>query len=134
MMVAIQPDTPGQGSLPCTIDELRTIEDLVRGEYLVKLKCKSVKEVLLHLSTTSIAHFACHGFQNTQSPLDSALFFQDGQLKVSQIMQQSIPNGSLAFLSACGTAIGDENLPDEVMHLGATLLFAGFHGVVATMW
>jgi len=49
-------------------------------------------------------------------------------------MQQSMPNASLAFLSACETAMGNENLPDEVIHLGSTLLFAGFHGVIATMW
>ena len=41
---------------------------------------------------------------------------------------------SLAFLSASETAMGDGNLPDEVIHLGATFLFAGFRGVVATMW
>jgi len=93
-----------------------------------------VKEVLSHLPETSIAHFACHGQQNPQNPLESALLLQDGQLKVSQIMQQSMPNASLAFLSACETAMGNENLPDEVIHLGATLLFAGFRAVVATMW
>ena len=88
----------------------------------------------MHLPTASIAHFACHGHQNTQNPLESGLLLQDGQLKVSQIMQQSIPNASLAFLSACETAMGDENLPDEMIHLGATLLFSGFRGVIATMW
>jgi CHAT domain-containing protein len=41
---------------------------------------------------------------------------------------------SLAFLSACETAKGDKTIPDEAMHLAATLLFAGFRGVVATMW
>ena len=30
--------------------------------------------------------------------------------------------------------MGHEDLPDEAMHLGATLLFAGFRGAVATMW
>ena len=56
------------------------------------------------------------------------------RLKVFQIMQQPLRDASLAVLSACQTAMGDENLPDEVIHLGATLLFAGFRGVVATMW
>ena len=44
---------------------------------------------------------------------------------------------SLAFLSACETAKGDSKTPDEAIHLAATLLFqlfAGFRGVVATMW
>jgi CHAT domain-containing protein len=134
MMVTIQPDTPGQKSLPHTFDELRKIEDHVHVDYLVKSVHGSVKGVLSDLQAISIAHFACHGQQNTERPLESALLFQDGQLKVSQIMQQPMPNASLAFLSACETAMGDENLPDEVIHLGATLLFAGFRGVVATMW
>ena len=93
----------------------------------------TVEEVVSHLPKASIAHFACHE-QNTQNPFDSALLLQDGQLKISQIMQQSMQNASLAFLSACETAMGYENLPDESIHLGAALLFAGFHGVVATMW
>jgi len=53
---------------------------------------------------------------------------------MSRIMQESTPNASLALLCACETAMGDEDLPDEAMHLGATLLFAGFRVVVATMW
>jgi hypothetical protein len=134
MMVVIQPDTPGQKSLPCTVDELRKMERHVAKKDLVKLVRGSVKEVISHLPQTSMVHFACHGKQDTQNPLESALLLQDGQLKVSQIMQQSMPNASLAFLSACETAMGDENLPDEVIHIGSTLLFAGFRGVVATMW
>jgi CHAT domain-containing protein len=134
MMAVIQPDTPGQKSLPCTLEELRKIELHVRDKALVRLVPGFVEEVIAHLPAISVAHFACHGQQDIQNPLESALLLQDGQLKVSQIMQQSMPNASLAFLSACETAMGDENLPDEVIHLGSTLLFAGFRGVVATMW
>jgi CHAT domain-containing protein len=87
-------------------------------------------------------HFACHGVQDLKHPLDSGLLLTDGRLKVSEIMRR--PEGkhpsdvkksmSLAFLSACETAKGDNKMPDEAMHLAATLLFAGFRGVVATMW
>ena len=134
MMVVAQPDTPSQRPLPGTLNELRKIEALVPAHDLVKQVRGSVNDVISHLPTISIAHFACHGEQNPQNPLESALILQDGQLKVSQIMQQSMPDAELAFLSACETAMGDENLPDEVIHLGATLFFAGFRGVVATMW
>ncbi|KIM81734.1 hypothetical protein PILCRDRAFT_71721 [Piloderma croceum F 1598] len=131
-MVVIQPDTP---DLKRSIDELQKIEDRVPNGHLVKLVRGSVQEVLSHLSETSIAHFACHGTQNMLNPLQSAFLLHDGQLKVSQIMQQSMPNASLAFLSACETATMDNaNRPDEVMHLGAALLFAGFRGVITTMW
>ncbi|KAF8501977.1 CHAT domain-containing protein [Gautieria morchelliformis] len=112
MMVVIEPRTPGQKPLPCTVDEMRRIGARVPAN----------------------THFACHGQQHPESPLNSALMLQDGPLKVSQIMQQPIPSGTLAFLSACQTAMGDENLPDEVIHLASTLLFAGFRGVIATMW
>jgi CHAT domain-containing protein len=134
MMAVIQPDTPGQRLLPNTLNELRNIEAHVPSEDLIRLVRGSVEEVVSHLPKASIAHFACHGQQNTQNPFDSALLLQDGQLKISQIMQQSMPNATLAFLSACETAMGHENLPDESIHLGAALLFAGFRGVVATMW
>ena len=134
MVVVIQSQTPGQKSLPCTLDELHKIEAHVPHKELVKLVPGFVKDVLLNIPVTSIAHFACHGQQNEQNPLESALILEDGKLKVSEIMQHSMPNASLAFLSACETAMGDENLPDEAIHLGATLLFAGFHRVVATMW
>lgn len=88
--------------------------------------------------------FASHGQQDIKHPLDSALIISDGLLKVSDIMCQPeheadatekiIKSMSLAFLSACETAKGDETIPDEAMHLAATLMFAGFRRVVATMW
>ena len=45
-----------------------------------------------------------------------------------------MPKARLIFLSACQTAMGDEDLPDESLHLAATMLFTGFHGAIATMW
>ncbi|KIM73862.1 hypothetical protein PILCRDRAFT_80603 [Piloderma croceum F 1598] len=133
MMAVIQPQT-----LSYANQELENIAARVPNKCLVKLGIPgtpgTVNEVLSHLSVVSIAHFACHGEQNKQKPLESSLILEDGRLNVSRIMQQSIPNASLAFLCACETAMGHEDLPDEAMHLGATLLFAGFRGAVATMW
>jgi CHAT domain-containing protein len=133
MLVAIQP-----AALPCTLDELRKVEQYVSKDCLVKLgipeATASVDNVALHLSDTSIAHFACHGRQNRTNPLDSALILDDGPLPVSRIMKTSMPNASLVSLCACETAMGDDSVPDEAMHLAATMLFAGFRGAVATMW
>jgi CHAT domain-containing protein len=39
-----------------------------------------------------------------------------------------------AFMSGCETAKGDETHVDEVVHLAATMLFAGLKSLVATMW
>ena len=78
MMVIIQPDTPGQRSLPYTIDELQKIEAYVSSNDLVKLVHGSIQEALSQLPGVSIVHFACHGQQNVQNPLNSGLLLQDG--------------------------------------------------------
>jgi CHAT domain-containing protein len=139
MLAIIQPETPGYIPLPFTHNELLKIAEHVSEKHLVKLGIlkapATLENVISHLLTASIVHIACHGEQDTENPLESALILDGGQrLNVSQIMKQKMPNASLAFLSACQTAMGDETLSDEAIHLAASLLFAGFHGVVATMW
>ncbi|KAJ7611908.1 tetratricopeptide repeat-containing protein [Mycena polygramma] len=137
-----QRDTPGHNILPGAKQELQKISERVPNIWLASLMDTTVETALTHLRESSVMHFACHGTQNLEKPLDSGLILKDGQLKISEIMHW--PEGrntsiikkslSLAFLSACETARGDQTVPDEAMHLAATLLFAGFHGVVATMW
>ncbi|KAJ6563360.1 CHAT domain-containing protein, partial [Mycena vulgaris] len=104
----------------------------------------SLNTILPQLQTSSIIHFACHGIQDTEKPLQSALLIGSERLTVAQIMWQSGishdggetrgKHMGLAFLNACETSPGDKKLPDEAMHLAATLLFAGFRSVAATMW
>lgn len=139
MLVAIQPQTAGQAPLTQTREEMRQIERHVPAASLIKLGSSGSPPatsdmVVSQLRHASIAHFACHGIQNASNSLESALLLDDGPWKVSRIMAQSLPNASLAFLSACQTAMGDMGVPDEAMHLAATMSFAGFRGVVATMW
>ncbi|KAJ6549556.1 CHAT domain-containing protein [Mycena vulgaris] len=143
LTAVIQPHTPGCALLPGARQELKKIPERVPNQWLTSLVDTTVETALLHLRESTIAHFACHGIQNFEQPLDSGLILSDGRrLKVSEIMRR--PEGdsalninksmSLAFLSACETAKGDQSVPDEAIHLAATLLFAGFRGVVATMW
>jgi len=49
-------------------------------------------------------------------------------------MKLNLPRASLAFLSACETAKGSADQPDQVLHLAATMLFVGFPSVIGTMW
>jgi CHAT domain-containing protein len=138
----IEPKAPNCPPLPGASAELKKIMTRVPGEWLTNLVGTTVETALLHLRQSSIVHFACHGVQNLVQPLDSSLILTGGHLKVSDIMRRPEEENSLnfqksislAFLSACETAKGDKTRPDEAMHLAATLLFAGFHGVVATMW
>jgi hypothetical protein len=50
------------------------------------------------------------------------------------IGQGKPPYAEFAFLSACHTADGDEETPDEVIHLAAGLQFSGFKSVIGTLW
>jgi CHAT domain-containing protein len=146
MTAVIQPQSMFS-RLPATRDELEKIKENVPAQWLTALGDvteATAETALLHLQQSSLVHFAGHGVQDSLNPLDSGLVLTDGLLKVSEVMRRgqvedniSPASGkgmSLAFLSACETAKGDVKVPDEAVHLAATLLFAGFRGVVATMW
>ncbi|KDR77212.1 hypothetical protein GALMADRAFT_139224 [Galerina marginata CBS 339.88] len=132
-MVVIQ-----SAELPSTKKEMRIIQEHVSGDALITFGVPGapagIEDVASGLSDASIVHFACHGAQDGLNPLDSGLKLMDGLLKVSRIMKEKMPNGALAFLCACETAMGDETMPDEAISLGASLLFSGFCHVIATMW
>jgi CHAT domain-containing protein len=142
MTAVIEPNAPDCFPLPGTTAELDSIVNRVPNQWLTSLLSPTRNKVVQSLQVSSIVHFACHGIQDSKNPLDSGFMLADGRLKVSQIMhrpdndntERSRKAMSLAFLSACETAKGDRSTPDEAMHLAATLLFAGFCGVVGTMW
>ncbi|KAG2112688.1 CHAT domain-containing protein [Suillus discolor] len=79
-------------------------------------------------------HLACHGKQDPKQPYDSHFVMKDEHLTLLDIMERHLPQAEFAFLSACHTAVGDEETPDEVIHLAAGLQFSGFKSVVGTLW
>jgi CHAT domain-containing protein len=88
---------------------------------------------LLEKTPAHILHVACHGVQDAD-PLKSGIMLQDGMLTIEDIMSLSLPHAILAFLSACQTAKGDRNAPDQAVHLAASMLFCGFRSIIGTMW
>jgi hypothetical protein len=94
----------------------------------------TVQNILDGLPESQLLHLACHGQQDRSNALDSGFLMKDGMLKVSQLMALDLRKAFLAFLSACETAKSDERQPDQVVHLAAAMLYAGFRSVVGTMW
>jgi CHAT domain-containing protein len=95
----------------------------------------TVNNVLEGMKECSWVHFACHGVQDISNPTKSALLLAGGsELSLSKIIKLSLPHAELAFLSACQTATGVENLAEEAVYLAAGMLLAGYRGVIATMW
>jgi CHAT domain-containing protein len=94
----------------------------------------TIEEVQKGMKESRWVHFACHGVQST-SPTESALLLAgSSRLTLSNIIHLSLPNADLAFLSACQTATGSQQLQDESVHLAAGMLLAGYRGVIGTMW
>jgi CHAT domain-containing protein len=95
---------------------------------------KKADEILQLIPEATFLHLACHGIQNAREPLKSGFIMQDKMLEVADLMRLNLPKARLAFLSACETAQGDMERPDEALHLAATMMYAGFKSVVGTMW
>jgi tetratricopeptide (TPR) repeat protein len=141
LLAVSQPETPGQESLPLSMDEVDTVVQAVSSagwpaEDIVHLNGSeaTVEQVSCALNSSSWIHFACHGMQHPKSGMDSAFALHNGYLELSQIASKRLSTGQFAFLSACNTAAGIEQLPGEAIHLAGALQFAGFPNVIATMW
>ncbi|EIM90779.1 TPR-like protein [Stereum hirsutum FP-91666 SS1] len=136
MLAVSQPNTPNYRALPGTKYEIREIQSCV-GDLEVSWlddDQATVASVLDGMAVCQWCHFACHGVQHSGDPTKSAFILHDGPLSLREIMSRSFKSAEIAFLSACQTATGDEERPEEAIHLAAGMLMAGFQSVFATMW
>ncbi|EGO00932.1 hypothetical protein SERLA73DRAFT_50501, partial [Serpula lacrymans var. lacrymans S7.3] len=79
-------------------------------------------------------HLASHGKQDMLQPFESNFALRDKPLRLLDIIHAELEHPEFAFLSACHTAVGDKDTPDEVIHLAAGVQFSGFRSVIGTMW
>ncbi|KAG8796043.1 hypothetical protein FRC12_005833 [Ceratobasidium sp. 428] len=136
LAVGHQSSVRGLSPLPGTKDELDMVEKQFTDRRFTRLEenTATIDAVVKAMGDHSWVHFACHGSQDPLDPMNSALHLHDKDLSLSMISKHSMKNAQLAFLSACQTATGDSELPDEAVHLAAGLLMAGYENVIATMW
>jgi CHAT domain-containing protein len=125
-------------ALPNIRHELSEIANVAIRQRMQHISTQRDKTTIMQVSQAlpfaDIVHLACHGIQDHQNALASSFCLGDGKLSISEIMDLNMSRKFLAFLSACETAKGDEEQPDQVLHLAASMLFTGFRSVVATMW
>ena len=93
-----------------------------------------IPRVIEELDKNQWVHFACHGLPNPKQPFESAFALHDGHFTIQQIIGCDLKNPEFAYLSACHTTVGDEESPDEVIHLASAMQFVGFRSVIGTMW
>ncbi|KAF8545708.1 hypothetical protein OG21DRAFT_1534317 [Imleria badia] len=140
LLAVRQPPSDGLPHLKGVAIELEHIREIIKNSpstltLLLESLSGTVEEVLDLMKEADWVHFACHGIQDDVNRTESGLCLVDGRhLKISDIIALSRPHGGLAFLSACQTVMGDKRLSDEAIHIAAGMLFAGYGGVVGTMW
>ncbi|KAI9569441.1 CHAT domain-containing protein [Boletus coccyginus] len=140
LLTVRQPPSDGLFHLPGVATELEHIKSVIRNSPLARTtllesSAGTVEEVFSLMKEADWVHFACHGIQDVTNPTHSGLCLADRRrLKLRDIIALARPRGGLAFLSACQTAMGDERLTDEAIHITAGMLFAGYGGVIGTMW
>ncbi|CAE6477595.1 unnamed protein product, partial [Rhizoctonia solani] len=132
-----QAATPGHAPLAGTTEELACVKSRTQGkvEYSQLIDDQATTIAVLEaMGKHDWVHLACHAHQNVSDATQSGFFLHDGVLDLASINRQSLKGKGLAFLSACQTATGDEQLPDEAVHLASGILMAGYASVIATMW
>ncbi|MET0131979.1 MAG: CHAT domain-containing tetratricopeptide repeat protein [Kibdelosporangium sp.] len=144
-LVVSMPTTPGMAEpLPHVSAEATEVCRRVPGSTLLSnvpgtgfsgLATKS--NVLFHLDSCAISHFACHASSHAD-PSQSGLLLDDHQsdpLTVSSLAPSGAGLAQLAYLSACQTAFTPAiELVDEAIHLPSAFQLAGYAHVVGTLW
>ncbi|TEB18102.1 hypothetical protein FA13DRAFT_1804114 [Coprinellus micaceus] len=138
LFLTSQPNARGLPSIPGTIREVNEVHARAseKGIRVSKVEgnALSVSDCLKHMEEFSCIHLACHASQYTEEPIRSQFRFHTGSLELDTVMRRNLKNADLAFLSACETSTGEDQLSEEAVHLAAGMLAAGYRRVVATMW
>lgn len=114
LLIVAMPETPGQLPLP---DAARERDHLTRlfaapRHTLAQGPAATHDTVREHLRKHAWAHFSCHGDQQLNDPSNGGLLLHDGILTVAELANDQY-RGEFAFLSACKTAVGGVQTPDE---------------------
>ncbi|KAG1747324.1 CHAT domain-containing protein, partial [Suillus lakei] len=128
----------GQGTvLPTVNSELELVRELVPSnvKFTNLLGDGATQAGALNaLQQNTWVHLACHGKQDHEQPYNSCFAMRDKPLTLLDIMENNSPQAEFAFLLVCHTTAGDEETPDEVIHLAAGLQFSGFKSIIGTLW
>ena len=136
-LIVGQAQAAGQCELPSVNTEVSSISHCI-GSISTVIRVQdqdaTTTKVVEELEKCEFVHFACHGIPDQRQPFKSGFALGDELLNVEKIMQYDLQHARFAYLSACHTTVGDEESPDEVIHLAAAMQFAGFRSVIGTMW
>ena len=131
----------GPRSLKNAAKEVRVVRDLCQAASCDFVNPRRRKhDVIAHLRSCNIFHFAGHGTTDPVEPSRSSLLLEDwteDPLTVADLMETNLQEHTpfLAYLSACGTGnVNDWKYLDESVHLISACQLAGYRHVIGTLW
>lgn len=132
------PETPGHTNLK-TNEEVVAIQKHGRTLVLIKhLKNPTKSDVLDHLKSCIIAHFAYYRIANNIKPAQSALIIgreTKELLIINNLDTVTHESAQIAYLSAYSTAeMRAQDLVNESIHLASTFQLARFQHIIGTLW
>ncbi|KAG8692305.1 hypothetical protein FRC08_009864 [Ceratobasidium sp. 394] len=124
-----QAAAPGFKPIPKTTTEISHVQKAAGSIPFVRLEGSAATSaaVMDAMEKQSWVHLACHASQDSTDPTRSAFHLYNSQLDLATIATKSLKHAGLAFLSACQTAAGNEDLPEQAVHLAAGMMLAGTH-------
>ncbi|MEV7094529.1 CHAT domain-containing protein [Amycolatopsis sp. NPDC051045] len=137
VLAVAMPTTRDRAPLPGVTEELTALNEALAGVAEVRhlVGEQATREAVLEvLADYPWVHFACHADQDLMQPEAGSFALADGPLPLRELAEVKLAEPELAYLSACETATGGAQLPDEAIHLAAAMQLIGYRHVVATMW
>ena len=141
-LVISMPETPNQSPLVFADEEAAVVKSFCDMMNLNTTHggLANCDNVLNHLQSCRIFHFAGHGLSDPREPEKSCLLLQDWQVKsltVNRLRGLRLQGAApfLGYLSACSTGANKmHDLGDEHVHLISACQLAGFRHVVGSLW
>lgn len=129
-----------QGDLPGTLAEIKSISNILTGDYLYGDEATETNFKKL-AGDYSILHLALHGEINDATPVNSKLFFaksdadtlEDSYLHAFELYGMDL-NADMVVLSACNTGVGQLVGGEGIMSLGRAFQYAGTNSVLLSNW
>lgn len=139
---------PPDGRAPQPLPPLPGAESEVRwlaqrlGARALTGKDATRSAVLAQLRTSSLVHFATHGFAYASNELARSSFLavapegmHSGMLTAGELLDSDVSmSAELVVLSACQTALGGIRASEGVVGLQRAFLAKGARGVLASLW
>jgi CHAT domain-containing protein len=120
------------GRLPYTVQEARTVADLV-GEQAWLEDAATLEQLRSTMRECRLVHLAAHGEFRPDNPLFSGLALADGWLTTLDIFNLRL-QASLVTLSACQTGQSVVGGGDELLGLMRAFLYAGAASLILSLW